>query len=99
MFLAFFIKSDDRWRPLDIEPRGKGLSVIQDLDWNHIPFDEFNHFLIGVRNCTHLLAANSEGVKEIQQDHFVPCPCQGKSPVKILLPRDHLCHKVPPFCE
>jgi len=64
-----------------------------------MPFDEVNHLFIGVRNCTHLLAADSEGVKKIQQDHFVLCPCPGQSSVKILLPFDCLCHMYPPFGE
>jgi len=42
-----------------------------------MPFDEVNHLFIGVRNCTHLLAANSERIEKVQQDHFVLCPCQG----------------------
>jgi hypothetical protein len=45
------------------------------------------------------LAANSERVEKIEQDHFVLCPRQGQNPVKILLPLDCLCHKYPPFDE
>jgi len=37
--------------------------------------DELNDFGIGVRNCTHLLAADSARVKEIKQDMLFFSPC------------------------
>jgi hypothetical protein len=57
--------------------------------------DKFDHFFVGVRNRTHLLAADSTGVKKVQQDEFFSGSGPGKSGLEIAFPRYFVMHGLP----
>lgn len=71
MLLAAFIQRDDAWGPFYIEILCIRLCVGQEADRDHSVVDEPNYVTVGVRNRTHLLAADSVRVEEIEQDGFL----------------------------
>jgi hypothetical protein len=61
--------------------------------------DELNDFRVGVRNCTHLLAADSARVKEIKEDMLVFGSGAFQRRGLLFLPWNGICHSLPPFFE
>jgi len=78
VFLAVVVKDDDGGCPRNLE-FGRQRTVGLDLDRHHSVHYEIGNFFIGVRNCTHLFAADSARVEEIEQDRlfFRLPPAQG----------------------
>jgi hypothetical protein len=68
VFLAPAVKGDEGGRPLDVEVRGQGLGIVRHLQGNKLGLNKVNHTLIRVRDRTHLPAADSPGVKKVQED-------------------------------
>jgi len=73
VFLASGVKGYDRRCPLDIEISCYRLCIESHLQRYHPLIYKFDYLWIWVRNCTHLLASNSERVEKIKQDRLVLC--------------------------
>src|SRR3972149_1205180 len=70
VLFSFKIQNNESGGPLKVEVLGQGCIGCH-LQRNQGLLNEFNDFDLGVRNRTHLLAANSAGVEEIEENRFV----------------------------
>jgi hypothetical protein len=96
MFFAGFIQNHHCGRPGNIEISGFGLGIITDLDRDKMLIYKFDYLRFRVRNCTHLLAADSARVKKIQQDEFFFGHGPGQPGLKITFPFNFVMHGLPP---
>jgi hypothetical protein len=69
-----------------------GLVVKIDTQRDEIFFDKTNYIAFRIRNCIHLLAANSVRVEEIEQDWFVLFLPHTQGIVHFSTPFDFCCH-------
>jgi hypothetical protein len=89
---AIGIQYDYGGSPTDIELMHQRLVRDFDLHWRKINFHKLDDLLIGVRNRTHLLTADSLGVEKVQENGLFRLPGSLLSFVKIIQPTDLLCH-------
>jgi len=63
-----------------------------DLYRDKVQGNKLGHLLVGVRNRTHLLAAQSLGVKKIQENRLIDLACDFLTLGQIVQPADLQCH-------
>jgi hypothetical protein len=64
----------------------------KNLERNQILLNEFHHFSLGVRNRTHLLAANSMGVEKIEKNRLAFGADTGQRRIETGFPFDLFFH-------
>lgn len=69
--MALGIKNNERWSPLDLIILGMAFVIVRKSHRNQVGFNELHYRFFRIRNCIHLLTADSTGVVEIQQDLFI----------------------------
>ena len=80
----------------DIKIFGQGHAVRFDTKGYHVDIYELGHFIIRIRNRTHLLTANSAGIEEVEQYRFLLCLGFTESRGHVSYPCD-LSHRFPPL--
>src|SRR6185437_690298 len=71
VLFAIFVEQHQSGCPLNFVPLRKGLRVDWHPHWHEMLFEKIDDLRIWIRNCIHLLAANSKRIKEVPQDIFV----------------------------
>jgi hypothetical protein len=97
MFFTALVQHDDSRRPGNVKIAGQRLGVKKDLHRNEVLVHISNDLGVGVRNRTHLLAADSAGVKKIQQDIFFFSRSPSQPGLEIAFPLDFVMHGLPAF--